>query len=308
MNAPRTLFLLLLFAAKLHAGEVRTWTDQTGKYTIDATLIAFDEDRVIIERASDKQLGSVPIEQLSEDDQQYLQSKEAMKAADEATGELQKWTLANGLEVPGRLVNYARKDVTIRRSRGKMYVNDRLWDNLPPIYQKLVPLVVAQAGNKVEDAASLEKWISARGGQPQTFTVDGVMLELESGDLYGIPFFAFSEQDLDVLRPGWESWLAANTNDDFDTQQQRAMELEAQAARYRQDQVERRQIAQMQLGLQAVSAGVTSVWEVTLYPARGNNGPPLWVTGFARDSRSATEQALAKHPGYVAGPVRRVSG
>jgi hypothetical protein len=296
------------------AGEVRTWTDKTGQYTIDASLIAFDDDQVIIERASDKQLGAVAIDQLSKADQEYLQSKEAIDAADEVTDALQKWTLRNGLQVNGRLVNYGRRQVVVRRARGKVYVNDRAFENLPAIYQRIVPLIVAEAGNKVEDAASLEKWLASRGGAPQTFVVDGVVLELENGDEYGIPFFMFSDADLAVLKPGWDAWLAANTEQDYDAQQQESTRLQVEAALYRQEQqqlqeqVERRRIAQMQLGLQAVDAGITDVWEVTLYPGRGTPGPPLWVTGFARDSRSATQQALANNPGYVAGPVRKVSG
>jgi hypothetical protein len=47
---------------------------------------------------------------------------------------------------------------------------------------------------------------------------------------------------------------------------------------------------------------------VTLYPAAGQGGPPLWVVMPGRDSRQATAAALAQYPGYVAGPVRRVAG
>ena len=59
-----------------------------------------------------------------------------------------------------------------------------------------------------------------------------------------------------------------------------------------------------QAQLQAVQAGITSMWEVTLYPARGNANPPLWVTATGRNSLEATRNALTQNPGYVAGPVR----
>ncbi|MEX2306602.1 MAG: hypothetical protein WD738_03370 [Pirellulales bacterium] len=78
------------------------------------------------------------------------------------------------------------------------------------------------------------------------------------------------------------------------------------AARQRNEQLDR-QIAMMQLNLEAAQAGVTSLWEVTLYPARPNAGPPLWVVVPGRNSAQATANALAQHPGYVAGPVRRDS-
>jgi hypothetical protein len=69
-----------------------------------------------------------------------------------------------------------------------------------------------------------------------------------------------------------------------------------------------REIATMQLKMQAVQAGLTSLWEVTLYPAAGRTGPPIWVVMPARNSRDATAAALQSNPGYVAGPVRRVAG
>ena len=78
------------------------------------------------------------------------------------------------------------------------------------------------------------------------------------------------------------------------------------AARSRDAQVQR-EIAMMQLKLQAVDAGLTSLWEVTLHPAAGNGGPPLWVVVPGRDSRQATETALQQNPGFIVGPVRRVS-
>ena len=60
--------------------------------------------------------------------------------------------------------------------------------------------------------------------------------------------------------------------------------------------------------MQAVQAGLTSLWEVTLFPAGGRGGPPLWVVVPGRDSRQATAAALQQNPGFVAGPVRRVAG
>lgn len=301
--------MTLAAASSATAGKVRTWTDASGKYTIDASLVAFNESDVVLERASDKQLGTVPIDKLSEQDKEYLKTKDAVDSAKELTGAMQRWKLSNGMEVVGRLVDFGRKQIVLRRSRGTMYVNDRAYQNLPPIYQKIIPLIVRHAGNKVDDADMLETWLSSRGGRPQTFTVDGVVLELENGDEYGIPFFMFSPQDLEVLQPGWETWLAAHEKQDYAARQHEALRLQTEAADYQRqrDAQDRRRIAELQLGLTAVEAGVTSMWEVTLYPQPGNPGPPLWVTGFARNSRDASYQALAKHPGYIVGPVRRVS-
>jgi len=74
-----------------------------------------------------------------------------------------------------------------------------------------------------------------------------------------------------------------------------------------QDRLVQREIAMMNLQLQAIQAGVTSLWEVTLYPAAGQLGFPLWVVVPGRNSSQAIDTALHLHPGYVVGPVRRVS-
>ncbi len=307
-GAALAIGLIFSSIAAVRGGEVRTWTDSTGRYMIEASLVAFDDQQVIIERASDKELGAIDVDQLSDADKQYLKTKEAVDAASELTDALQKWTLRDGLQLNGRLVGYGQKEIVLRRSRGNVYVNDRVLGNLPVIYQRMIPMIVAEAGNKVTDQRSLERWLASRRGQPQSFEVDGVVLELENSDEYGVPFFMFSDEDLQILEAGWTEWLEAHNQGDHDEKQEDALRLQVEAARYQQQQAqEQRRIAEMQLALQAVEAGVTSMWEVTLYPARGNSGPPLWVTGFARDSRSATQQALANNPGYVAGPVRRVS-
>jgi hypothetical protein len=60
--------------------------------------------------------------------------------------------------------------------------------------------------------------------------------------------------------------------------------------------------------LQAVEAGITSLWEITLYPAGGKAGPPLWVVMPGRNSAEATAQALAQNAGYVAAGARKVYG
>lgn len=292
--------LIALAAAPVAA---RTWTDNTGRYTLEAELVAFDEDRVILQRDEDGALGSVDRARLSDADQQYLNSSDASEATARRDG-AQLWTFANGLSVPGKVVDYVRRDVTVQRRRGHVYVNNRRFTNLPDVYQRIVPLIIGNAeGNNVVDEKSLEAWLVHRKGEPQTYTVDGVVLELESGDEYAVPFFLFSADDLEVLQPGWQAWLAASG--DYDTQEDRTLELQSLAGAYQQGAQMKRQVAQIQLGLQAVDVGLTSLWEVTLYPQGG--GQPLWVMAPGRDSRTAQANALANNPGYVVGPVRRLS-
>ena len=307
MNLPLLHCLLgtAILATAALATTAREWTDSTGHYKINADLIAFNEERVVIQR-EDKELASVPIEQLSEQDREFLKSKEAEGIANRTTDAMQTWTLADGIKVVGRVVDYARREVTLQRRRGKIYVNDRHIENLPEIYQRMIPKIVAHFENIRPD--NLEAWLVRQKGQPRTFTVEGVILELENGDEYAVPFFFFSEKDLALLKPGWNRWLEAHTNEDYVQRDDEAFLLQSLASAAHRDREVDRQIALMQLNMQAALVGLTSFWEVTLYPSRGNFGPPLWVVIPARDSLQATRNALQQKPGYVAGPVRRVGG
>jgi hypothetical protein len=307
----------LVLAAGLNISDpaaARIWTDSTGRYTVEADLIAFNDDMIVLQR-KDHELGAVPTEQLSEADQKFLASKEAQAQTEKVTGAMQTWTLRGGTKLVGRLVGYARRDLTLQRRRGNIYVNDRSFENLPEIYQLMLPKIVAYFEDINEpDKAGLEAWLVRQKGLPRSFTIDGVTLEMENGDEYVVPFFMFSQADLKLLEPGWSAWLAAHGGAKYDEQNQQAFLLQSLAAARQRDQQVQRRIAMMQLNelarqttLEAVQSGVTSVWEVTLYPGGGVAGPPRWVVVAGRDSLEAKNRAMSQHRGYIAGPIRRVS-
>jgi hypothetical protein len=310
-------FTALLVAASVTAVPTavgREWTDATGSYTVDADLIAFNDETVILKR-KDGELGALAIKDLSEADRAYLRTTEAEERANQVTGKMQTWTLRDGSKVRGRVVDYARGDITLQRRRGKIYVNHRVFENLPEVYQLILPRVVANF-EKINqpDKNGLEAWLVRQKGLPRTFTIEGVVLEFEDGDEYVVPFFFFSENELQVLKPGWDEWLAAQQADDYYEQQDEAFMLQSLAAAHQQDREVQRRIAIMQLNLaarqatlQAVETGLTSLWEVTLYPARGNAGPPLWVVAPGRNNLQAVAAAQSQNPGYVAGPVRKLT-
>jgi hypothetical protein len=63
----------------------------------------------------------------------------------------------------------------------------------------------------------------------------------------------------------------------------------------------------MQLQMQAYSAGLFDLWEVRLYPRPGVAAAPVTVVVPARDSRTAAFEAAQRNPGFVVGPVARVT-
>ena len=124
------------------------------------------------QQREDHQLGQVPIDKLSKADQDYLKGKEAGDAVKKVSGAVQTWNLRNGDKLVGRVVGYARKQMTVQRRRGNIYVNDRLLENLPRIYQIVIPKIVANDVHLVhDDRQALEDWLVTRKGLPQTFTV-----------------------------------------------------------------------------------------------------------------------------------------
>jgi hypothetical protein len=301
----RAYFCLILVGCVVAPAAAREWKDITGNYTLEADLVGFDDQLVILQRAN-KELGSCPIDKLSKEDRAFLESKEAQQIHSANLGKMQTWTMISGLKVVGKIVDYARRDVTLQARRGRTYVNDTVYQNLPDVYQTMLLKIVEHLeSTEVPSKLALERWVRSLRGQPRTYKIEGVILELANGDEYGVPFFLFSEQDQEVLRPGWEAWLKDQA--DQEKRDDHAFHLQSLAASYQQDQQVKRQVAIMNMNMQAIRAGLTSAWEVTLYPARGNPNPPRWVVMLGRNSLEATNAALQQNPGYVSGPVRRIS-
>ena len=229
--------------------------------------------------------------------------------------------LFRSLNVFGKVVGFNRKDVTLQRRRGKLYVNDRPFENLPEIYRRMIPKIVEHFEKKTfANNSDFDNWVLAQRAEARTFTCEGVLMELPNGDEVGIPFFFFNEMELKVLQPQWDEWLAANQvkeakDSELEQQRQQSLYLQSQAAAYQQSmqqnqayQQEMMQIARMQLQMQAVAAGVVSMWEVYLLPPPGVAAYPISVVVNARNSFDAANIASARNPGYVVGPVRKFAG
>jgi hypothetical protein len=301
----RACFCLIFVGSVVAPATAREWKNITGDYTLEADPVGFDDERVILQRAN-KELGSCSIDKLCKEDREFLESKEAQQIHAANIGKLQTWTMISGLKVVGRIVDYARRDVTLQRRRGRTYVNDTVYRNLPDVYQTMLLKIIEHLeSTEVPSKQALETWVRSLRGQPRTYKLEGVILELNNGDEYGVPFFLFSEQDQEVLQPGWEAWLKDEA--DHEKRDDHAFRLQSLAASYQQDQQIKRQVAIMNMNMQAIQAGLTSAWEVTLYPARGNPNPPRWVVMLGRNSLEATNAALQQNPGYISGPVRRIS-
>ncbi len=63
------------------AAKARTWTDSTGKFKIDAQLVEFKDDQVTLRRTDGKTI-SLPLNRLSQQDQQFVKTSQAKPEAE----------------------------------------------------------------------------------------------------------------------------------------------------------------------------------------------------------------------------------
>jgi len=305
---------LLLTCLSSSLVEARVWKDQTGVYSLEADLIGFDDKTVILRRES-KELGSCEISKLSDADREYLKSKEALEIHDANLQKIQSWKLESGVHLIGKVADYAKRDITIQRRRGKVYANNKPVNTLPDEYQKMLMVILSkEEKTPITNEAELNQWILGLKGEPKEYHLEGVVMEFENGEEHAIPFFMFVQRDRDLLMGGFDEWLEHHADEmeddevpDFTNPNEHQLKLQSLAATYHQDQQVNQQIAMMNLQLQQVQAGLTSPWEVTLYPVAGSLNSPRWVVVYARDSLTATNLAIQRNPGFVAGPIRRLN-
>ena len=226
---------------------------------------------------------------------------------------LRTWTLRSGTQVEGRVVDLLHQEFTVQRRRGRIYVDGQEYRNLPEASRRKVRMIVSRIEQTdVTNPADFEAHVRRQRGNPRTYTVTEVILERANGDRFGVDFALLSADDRQALELGRKTSLAANRAPQRSDQEQRALLAQSSAMAYPRNHLADQQTALMhrQLQLQAVTAGVTSLWEVRLYPSPGvgARGIPRYEVVLGRDSRIATREALARNPGYFAGPVRKLAG
>ncbi len=278
----------------------REWTDESGHYKLFADIVAYS-DKTVVLRKPNSDLVAVSIDKLSNADRDFL-SKASL---DQTARPSHIWKLKSGLNLQGRMDGFCIHDVVIERRMGRVYVNSRRYDKMPGVYRAIIPKIVEHfTGEKVEGENGLKAWVKALKNEPRTFKCSGVMIELDDDDLYCAPFFIFTEEVVEMLKPGWERWLAAKQ--DYEKKEQESFLAHAQAEAYQRQQAQAKQIQQLQLNIQAYDAGVFDLWEVAMYPPTGQYGRPLSVVVPARNNVQAAELAKRQNPRYVVGPMRVV--
>lgn len=72
------MMLVLVVAAALVTADapIRTWTDTTGRFTVEASLVGVENDRVMLEKVDGSRV-AIPVDKLSETDRQWMKSQES---------------------------------------------------------------------------------------------------------------------------------------------------------------------------------------------------------------------------------------
>lgn len=301
------LSVSLLSCGLALSGQAREWTDVSGKFSFEAELVSYSDQHVIL-KMPDERLVSVALDQLSDADRQFVSEARDKVASEPEAKAQQTWHLANGQKLVGEVVEYGKRTVEIRRARGKLYVNDRPFDQLPQIYQQLVLRLISHHENlNINQLSDVSSFLGRQPRQRVAYEVEGVMLELENGELYGVPFMMFSEEDRRMLRTGYRSWLQAHQEDSY-RHDEESLLLRTQAQMYQQaDRQMELQMQRMQLQLLGAAAGLYSFWQIELLPPLGMGGFPLIVVVPARNSQEASMMAQQNYPGYRIGLSRRLN-
>lgn len=295
----------VFFSTTLFGADSRLWTSLSGNVEIQAEAIAFSETLVVLKRPSGELL-AVELNELSEKDQEYVRSKENVETMKKSADEMQTWTSKDGMKVEGRVLAYGRKEVLVQRRFSQPYVDGKKFSDMDALHQRLTLRIISHLEKTtIENAKQLDDWAKTQGNAGKTYMLEGVLMELASGDEIGVPFFMFAPDELKILEPGWELWLERQESEE--QREQESFLVRSQAMAYQQDRAQQQQIEMLKLNLLAAATGAIGIWQVGLAPGPGVFGRPVSLMVPAQTSQQATAIALQNYPGYGIVGVRRAS-
>ncbi|MFN3188994.1 MAG: SHD1 domain-containing protein [Aureliella sp.] len=298
------VFVLFALCAPADAKE-REWVCANGVYKLKADAVAYGEDTVVLKK-EDGTLVAVELSDLCAKDNEFVKALRTEDTEKKPADKMQVWTGADGIKVRGRVLKYGKKQLVISRQRGKMMIGDKAFEDANALQQKVLLKTISKLEKiDLKTADDFENWAKPMRGGSKKYDLEGVLMELESGDEVGVPFFMFSKADLAVLQPGWENWL--KQHEDEEAQARESLYLQAQAMNYQRDRAAQQQVELLKLNLLGAATGVTNIWQVRLVPGRGRYGRPMQVMVSAPNSRAASANALQRYPGYVVAGVRKAS-
>lgn len=230
--APLLVFNLVLsgFLALAVPPEDREWSDKSGHYKFKAELVAWNDSKAVLQH-QDKQLVTVNLDDLSAADREYIKSVPVKTGS---VREMNVWQLQDGFKFKGQFLQFDSSTLEVHADNDALYVDNRKFDNLPPVYQDVVLHIASHfVGQDFADAQQLIAWLKGQPDSSKEFQCNGVLMQTENGDRYNIPIFLFADADEAVLNTGWNRWQNARNREERETE---SLILQAQD-RTRQDPV-----------------------------------------------------------------------
>lgn len=314
LKSLKTTFLIVAFCLLcLPASAVlgRTWTDASGRFQVEANLIAINDDVVVL-KSKQGNLIAVQIAQLSEADQSYLRSEQSGSAKLGDKDKDHVWNVSGDLKFIGRVVDYFQQDLVLERLNARLMLNGKEEKEIPEMTLKILPLIVEHFEQaKINDLPSLRSWLTSQGKVPHTYSIEGVVIALSSGEEVKVPIFLLGSAERVALEPGLNRWRSLKGEKLEDAERtrlarQQALWLSSSARAYQMDKAAEAQARMLQLDLLAIDAGITDLWEVLLVPPNPY-AYPFTVLVPARDSASAQIVAQQKYPTYTVDVTRKLS-
>ena len=310
-----TCFLLLLLVYGLAPLRAREWSDNSGHFKIEADLVAFDGETVVL-RAKAGRLLAVKLANLSADDIAYLKSPEA--ASFENSAPIQdsptEWSLQNGQVVRGAITGIGIQQVVIFRRDSNVHVSFNGKEIADPIYKLLLPEIVNQvASTSYKSLDELDRHLATLKPPSVTYMLPTVTITTNSGHV-AIPVFLFKKEEQHYL------WAASERLRLLQESELTSEEREKIAAR--ENFLARSfgrgrlaaaalpaEISQIQLDLLANAALVAAraeFWEVVISPPNAYL-LPFTVVVPAANSAEAEARVAAQYPGYTLVGISRTA-
>ncbi len=308
-----TIVAAIALTFQLPGAFARNWSDSTGKFKVEADLIAHSKEHVVLKTKKGR-LISLDVQQLSEEDRKFLASSEAAVGSLGDKDKDHVWALnIKDMKLVGALKGYYAEDYLVQTNGTAIVVNGKKERELTELFLRILPAIVNNfEGTDLADTKALNHWLKENRKSEHKYHVEGVYLKLASGVTVAVPTFLFGTAEQEFLNPGLERWRAIQTEKlesqhKAELERKEAMMMEASARAYQANQAIQTRAQILQLEMLAVSAGVTELWEVALIP-NVPYGHPFSVIVPARDSGTAEQLAIQRYPAARIAAIRKFAG
>ncbi len=299
-------FLFLLLISGSLSLAAREWSDSSGNFKVEADLVAFDGETVVL-KAKTGRLLALKLADLSKSDLEYLKTPEV--AAFENSAPVPEapteWSLQNGQVVRGAMAGIGIQKVLIFRRDAKTHISFDGKEITHPIYKTLLPEIVNQlASTSFKTLEELDRHLATLKPPSLAYALPSVTVSTDKGTVC-IPNFLFKKEEQKYIWAASERLRSLQDSELSSEDREKLLARENFLARSygrgRNQAVNGPvEISQMQLDFLANAALVAAraeFWEVVIAPPNAYM-MPFTVLVPAANSGDAEAQVAARYPGY----------